>query len=106
MRRNAKSGRLPDRGTVRLCFVCWESLRAQGLDGVALGGALGGDQAAQNGEQCGQCNQHQCSLQRQGCRDRGTVGNGVDEHVAGDQQNQAQAHAHTAGAQTDEPCEL
>ena len=26
----------------------------------------------------------------------------MDEHVAGDQQNQAQAHAHTAGAQTDD----
>ena len=26
----------------------------------------------------------------------------MDEHVAGDQQNQAQAHAHAAGAQTDD----
>ena len=65
-------------------------LRAQRFDRVALCGAAGGDQAAQHGKQSGQNDQDQRSLRRQRGYHVHIARDVVDEHIAGDEQQQAE----------------
>ncbi len=77
-------------------------LRAQRFDRVALCGAAGGDQAAQHGKQSGQNDQDQRGLRRQRGYHVHIARDVVDEHIAGDEQQQAEHHAHHAGTQADD----